>query len=99
MRVAWQVRRCRRFVWELAHQLKAYSRQAARFRASIASTLNQGQAKQVTIALDQRSYQYWSEPRQQWVTDYGNRKIFVGDADVPASLPLSDTVSLVERNP
>jgi beta-glucosidase len=61
--------------------------------------LEPGQAKQVTIALDQRSFQYWSEPRQQWVTNYGNRKIFVGDADAPASLPLSDTVNLVERNP
>ena len=60
--------------------------------------LEPGQAKQVTIALDQRSFQYWSEPRQQWVTNYGNRTIFVGEADALSSLPLSDSIRLVEPN-
>ena len=60
--------------------------------------LEPGQAKQVTIILDQRSFQYWSEPRQQWVTDYGSRTIFVGEADALASLPLSASVTLIERN-
>ena len=60
--------------------------------------LEPGQAKQVTIALDQRSFQYWSEPRQQWVTNYGNRTIFLGEADALSSLPLSDSIRLVEPN-
>ena len=60
--------------------------------------LEAGQVKQVNITLDQRSFQYWSEPRQQWATNYGSRTIFVGEADAPASLPLSDSVTLVERN-
>ena len=60
--------------------------------------LEPGQAKRVTITLDQRSFQYWSEPRQQWATDYGSRTIFVGEADAVASLPISASVTLVERN-
>ena len=49
-------------------------------------------------ALDQRSFQYWSESGQRWVTNYGNRTIFVGEADALQSLPLSATVKLIERN-
>ena len=60
--------------------------------------LEPGQAKLVTITLDQRSFQYWSEPRQQWITDYGSRTIFVGDADALASLPLSASVTLADRS-
>jgi beta-glucosidase len=60
--------------------------------------LEPGQIKQVTITLDQRSFQYWSESGQRWVTNYGNRTIFVGDADALESLPLSATVKLIERN-
>jgi beta-glucosidase len=60
--------------------------------------LEPGQTKQVTINLDQRSFQYWSEPRQQWVTNYGSRTIFVGDADALASLPLSASVTIAERS-
>ncbi len=59
--------------------------------------LEPGQAKQVTITLDQRSFQYWSEPRQQWVTDDGSRTIFVGEADGPSFLPLSATISLPKQ--
>jgi len=59
--------------------------------------LEPGQKKQVTITLDQRSFQYWSEPRQQWVTNYGSRSIFVGEADALASLPLSASVTIAER--
>ena len=58
--------------------------------------LEPGQAKQVVITLDQRSFQYWSEPGQQWVTNYGNRTIFVGEADEIASLPLSATLQLTK---
>jgi beta-glucosidase len=60
--------------------------------------LEPGQIKQVTITLDQRSFQYWSESGQRWVTNYGNHTIFVGEADALESLPLSATVKLIERN-
>jgi beta-glucosidase len=60
--------------------------------------LEPGQTKQMTITLDQRSFQYWSESQQNWITDFGSRTIFVGEADALASLPLSDSVTIVERN-
>jgi beta-glucosidase len=56
--------------------------------------LEPGQLKSVTINLDQRSFQYWSESGQQWVTDLGSRTVFVGEADAPSSLPLSAPVTL-----
>lgn len=56
--------------------------------------LEPGQTKRLTIDLDQRSFQYWSESGQQWVTDYGSRTIFVGDADSTSFLPLSASVTL-----
>ncbi len=59
-------------------------------------SLEPGQSRQVTINLDQRSFQYWSEPRQQWVTNNGSRTIFVGEADALPLLPLSATITLVE---
>ncbi len=55
-----------------------------------------GRTKRWTIKLDKRSFQYWSEPGQRWLTNYGNRTIFVGDADSTAHLPLSGSVNLVE---
>ena len=60
--------------------------------------LEPGQTKQVTLTLDARSFQYWSEPGQRWLTNYGNRTIFVGEADTPEALPLSATIKLVEHN-
>jgi len=57
-------------------------------------SLEPGQSKHVTIALDQRSFQYWSEHGQQWVTNSGTRTIYVGEADAPAYLPLSASVTL-----
>lgn len=59
--------------------------------------LEPGQDKEVTIRLEERSFQYWSESGQQWITDYGDRTIFVGEADALASLPLSATVRLTAR--
>ena len=56
--------------------------------------LEPGQSKEWTINLDQRSFQYWSESHQSWITDYGSRTIFVGEADALASLPLSASVTL-----
>ncbi len=59
--------------------------------------LEPGQSKHVTLKLDQRSFQYWSEPNQKWVTNSGKRTIFVGDADATQYLPLSGSVSLELR--
>lgn len=59
--------------------------------------LEPGQAKEVDIRLDERSFQHWSESGQRWVTDYGDRTIFAGEADAPAYLPLSATVRLAEK--
>ncbi len=56
-------------------------------------TLQPGQTRHETIHLDQRSFQYWSDANQQWVTNYGSRTIWVGDADSIANLPLSATVA------
>jgi beta-glucosidase len=58
--------------------------------------LEPGETKRLTIELDARSFQYWSESRQQWITNYGSRTIFAGDADEPSSLPLSATIVLAE---
>jgi beta-glucosidase len=61
--------------------------------------LEPGETKHVTLDLDQRSFQYWSERGQLWITNYGSRTIFVGDADQLSSLPLSASITLVETNP
>jgi beta-glucosidase len=74
--------------------------QAARsLRAFDRIYLEPDETKHVTLDLDQRSFQYWSESGQRWVTNYGNRHIFVGDADQLSSLPLSASVDLVETYP
>jgi beta-glucosidase len=62
--------------------------------------LEPGQIKHMNIVLDQRSFQYWSESGQRWITNYGTRMIFVGDADAPIYLPLLASVDIgVEGNP
>ena len=43
-------------------------------------SLDPGQTKHVTISLDQRSFQYWDETSQQWLDNYGSRRIYVGDS-------------------
>jgi beta-glucosidase len=58
--------------------------------------LEPGQTKHVTILLDERSFQYWSERGQQWITNLGRRTIFVGDADSIKHLPLSASVMIVK---
>src|SRR5262249_41993815 len=42
--------------------------------------LDPGQSKHETITLDARSFQYWDDATQQWLTDFGPRKIWVGDS-------------------
>jgi beta-glucosidase len=56
--------------------------------------LEPGQTRHVRILLDERSFQYWSDSRQQWITNYGSRTIFVGEADALSSLPLSASIVL-----
>jgi hypothetical protein len=56
-------------------------------------SLAAGQTRHAVINLDRRSFQYWDETTQQWLSDYGARTISVGDADAVASLPLSGVVT------
>ncbi len=57
--------------------------------------LDPGQTKEVTISLDERSFQYWDEPRQQWTTNEGTRTLYVGEADADRYLPLSTSLPIV----
>lgn len=59
--------------------------------------LTPGQTKHITILLDARSFQYWSETAQRWITNQGRRTIFVGEADATRYLPLSDSVVIVKE--
>ena len=52
-------------------------------------SLDPGQTKHVSISLDQRSFQYWDETSQQWLDNYGSRRIYVGDSSATANLPLT----------
>jgi beta-glucosidase len=54
--------------------------------------LEPGQTKHMAILLDARSFQYWSETGQRWITNRGRRTIFVGQADATKYLPLSASV-------
>jgi beta-glucosidase len=56
-------------------------------------SLAAGQTRHETITLDRRSFQYWDETTQQWLSNYGARTISVGDADATANLPLSGVVT------
>jgi len=58
----------------------SYVQQALRaLRGFDRVTLEAGQAKQVAIALDERSFQYWDSPSQSWVRAPGERTIWVGE--------------------
>ena len=59
--------------------------------------LKPAETRKITIDLDERSFQYWSEKRQQWVTNIGSRTIYVGDADEVSFLPLSATLQVRAR--
>ena len=59
--------------------------------------LEPGQSKHVNLKLDQRSFQYWSEPDQKWVMNAGMRTIYVGDADATQRLQLSGSLRLERR--
>ena len=56
-------------------------------------SLQPGQTVHETIALDQRSFQYWDGATQRWTTNYGPRRIWVGDANALENLPLSATTA------
>src|SRR5204863_6961790 len=48
-----------------------------------------GQTKRITVHLPERAFQYWDETSQSWKTNWGQRTLWVGDADAPDNLPLS----------
>ncbi len=65
--------------------------------------LNHGETRTVTIHLgpgadvdghgDPRAFKYWSTTNQGWATAAGCRRVWVGDADSPAYLPLAGTTT------
>lgn len=55
--------------------------------------LDPGASQTVTLHVPARQLSYWSERLQQWVLDPAGRRLWVGDADSPASLPLSTTLA------
>jgi beta-glucosidase len=57
-------------------------------------SLAPGESRQVTVHLDDRSFQYWDEKRQSWQTSAGPRRIWVGDADSLDHLPLTATTDV-----
>jgi beta-glucosidase len=60
--------------------------------------LQAGETRHVVITLDARSFQYWSEKNQQWVTNAGPRRVFVGDADALDHLPLSENIVITDAS-
>ena len=56
-------------------------------------SLDPGQTKHVSISLNARSFQYWDETTQQWLNNYGSRRIWVGDSSAGADLPLTSTTT------
>jgi len=56
-------------------------------------SLDPGQSKHLTVNLNARSFQYWDETTQQWLNNYGSRRIWVGDSSAGADLPLTATTT------
>ena len=56
-------------------------------------SLDPGETRHLTVTLDQRSFQYWDETTQQWLDNYGSRRIWVGDSSAGANLPLTATTT------
>src|SRR6185295_19681558 len=56
-------------------------------------SLDPGQTKHLTINLNARSFQYWDETTQQWLNNFGSRRIWVGDSSATANLPLTATTT------
>jgi len=52
----------------------------------------------VTLHVPARQLSYWDEKTQQWVLDSGGRSLWVGDADLPSSLPLKATLAGANGN-
>ena len=55
-------------------------------------TLEPGEARQVTLSLDQRAFSFWSELLGRWVVEAGDFAVEVGHHS--RDLPLSDTVTI-----
>ncbi len=51
-----------------------------------------GETRQVTIALDQRAFAFWSTTHRQWVVEGGEFVIAVGDSS--RDLPLTHTLTV-----
>lgn len=60
--------------------------------------LDPGRSQTITLHVPSRELSYWSENTQQWVLDASGRKLWVGDADTPASLPLSTSLDQAPTN-
>jgi hypothetical protein len=60
--------------------------------------LDPGESQDVTLHIPSRQLSYWSEATQQWVLDSGGRAVWVGDADLPANLPLQGTLQAGSKN-
>jgi beta-glucosidase len=60
--------------------------------------LNPGETRHLSIQLDVRSFQCWSETAQKWVTNPGERSIYIGDADSIEHLPLVAKVQIASEN-
>jgi beta-glucosidase len=59
--------------------------------------LGAGEARRVSISLDERSFQYWDSPSQTWRTASGPRQVWVGEG--LGDLRLSGSVRVEERGP
>jgi beta-glucosidase len=55
--------------------------------------LQPGQSQQERLHVAPKELSYWSDQQQRWVLDADGRRVFVGDADAPANLPLQATVA------
>ena len=60
--------------------------------------LEPGASKTETLHIPPRQLSYWAESTQQWVLDPAGRRLWVGDADASASLPLSTTLGAAPAN-
>jgi len=70
---------------------------AARSLAQFARVeLAAGERAKVTLHVPARQLSYWSDATQQWVLDPEVRTVSVGDADAPASLPLTARLKKIQ---
>ncbi len=56
-------------------------------------TIHIGPGADVNGSGNRRAFQYWNTASQSWLTASGKRRIWVGDADLAPSLPLTRTIA------